>query len=125
VQSSARIKRILVVEDDEDSAELLAETLRLSGHEVRLAHDGAQALDAVSAYAPEVALVDLGLPDMDGYELVRVLRAQSEIARQLRVVALTGYGAPGNEERLRAAGFDAWLLKPAHADAILRAIQEA
>lgn len=125
MQPSARIKRILVVEDDEDSAELLAETLRLSGHEVRLAHDGAQALHAVSAYAPEVALVDLGLPDMDGYELVRVLRAQSEIARELRVVALTGYGAPGHEERLRAAGFDAWLLKPAHAEAILRAIQEA
>ena len=106
------IKRsILVVEDDEDSAESLALLIRLLGHDVRTARDGPEALAAAQAYRPGLALIDIGLPGMDGYEVARRMKQTPDLAKTV-LVALTGYG--GRDDRLRseAAGFDRHLQKP-------------
>ncbi len=124
--------RILVVEDDEDSADLLAETFQDRGHQVEICRNGASALAAVTRFLPHVAVLDVGLPDMTGYALATQIRAifgassgnGSDASAQLHLIALTGYG--GEEERARAlaAGFDAHLLKPAHPDVLVRAVEQ-
>jgi CheY-like chemotaxis protein len=118
-------RRVLVVEDDEDSALLLAEILGDHGYAVEVAYDGASALAKAIVFLPEVAVLDVGLPDMDGYQLAAKLR-QLDYARLpagLRLIALTGYG--GDEERIRshAAGFDVHLVKPILPDALATAIE--
>jgi signal transduction histidine kinase len=104
-------RRVLVVEDNEDAREMLRSALTLAGHEVHEAGDGATAVALATAVAPEVALIDIGLPGMDGYDVARHIRA-SERGKSIRLVALTGYGQA--EDRLRAlhAGFDAHVTKP-------------
>jgi signal transduction histidine kinase len=104
-------RRVLVVDDNVDAAELLGEMLRHMGHEVTLAHDGAAALQAVAAVRPQIAILDIGLPVMDGYELAARLRADPE-ARQMRLVALTGYGRSSDAEKAKVAGFDYHFVKP-------------
>jgi signal transduction histidine kinase len=104
-------RRILVVDDNEDSAAMLAEALRFRGHEVRVAHDGPAALAISAAFQPQVAFLDIGLPVMDGYELASRLRQQPGLDR-LRLLALTGYGQESDGERSRAAGFHEHLVKP-------------
>src|SRR6185436_20118953 len=93
-----RIRRILVVDDNVDSAETLAEMLKLWGHEVQTAHDGPAALEAARAQPPDAVLLDLSLPVMDGYETARRLRKEG-LGKLL--VAVTGFGGP--EHRLRAS----------------------
>jgi PAS domain S-box-containing protein len=110
---------ILLVEDNADAAESLAMLLELHGHRVRTVGDAHAALAAASEEPPEVALVDIGLPGMDGYELARRLRAR-ECARVPLLVALTGYGQGRDKERAAAAGFDAHLVKPVDFDALCR-----
>jgi DNA-binding response OmpR family regulator len=122
MQMGSPPKRVLVVDDDEDSAELLAETFQLRGCDVEVAHDGATALRLAEAFLPHVALLDVGLPDMDGYELARRLRGLSGMHQGLRLIALTGFGGPEAERRLREVGFDECLLKPAPPDVLLRAV---
>jgi PAS domain S-box-containing protein len=102
-------RRILLVDDNRDLAESLAALLRLSGHEVALAADGWSALRTVQTWPPDVALIDIGLPGMNGYEVARRLRAEGCGAR---LVAVTGYG--GREERAQSqdAGFDDYFVKP-------------
>lgn len=120
------LKRVLVVDDDEDSAELLAETFQLRGCRVEVAHDGASALLVAANFLPHVALLDVGLPDMDGCELAQRLRGVAGLSHQgLRLIALTGYGGSEAQRRLREVGFDECLLKPAHPDALLRAVEAA
>jgi len=119
VSAQASSKRILVVEDDEDAAELLAETLQLRGFQVAIAHSGADALHAAARFEPDVALLDLGLPDMDGVELCPRLRALPRPPG--RLIALTGYA--GDPSLLVAAGFDRCLLKPVATDALLGALE--
>jgi signal transduction histidine kinase/DNA-binding response OmpR family regulator len=109
--------RTLVVDDNTDAAEMLAQYLRLSGQEVRVAHDGPAALELVEEFRPEVVLLDIGLPGMDGYEVARRLRARSNLG-ELLVVALSGYGQPDDRSRSRAAGFDHHLVKPVDPDAL-------
>jgi signal transduction histidine kinase len=116
-----RTKRILVVDDNRDAAELMAEALAASGHETRVAFDGPEALEVAAAFAPEVALLDIGLPVMDGYELARRLREHSGGDR-LRLVAVTGYGQSKDRERSRAAGFDEHLVKPVDLDHLEKVI---
>lgn len=111
--------RILVVEDDEDSAELLAETLQVRGYSVAIAHSGAQALEVAAAFEPAVVFLDLGLPDMDGSELCPLLRALPRPPG--RLIALTGFG--GDRTRLLALGFDQCLLKPASAEVLVHAVE--
>jgi two-component system CheB/CheR fusion protein len=109
--------RILVVDDHEDAAESLATLLRLLGHEVRVAADASEALDVVSAFQPDVALLDIGLPGMDGYELARRLRRLPGLDRIL-LLALTGYGLDADRRRSQEAGFDGHLVKPVDLDAL-------
>jgi signal transduction histidine kinase/DNA-binding response OmpR family regulator len=102
--------RILVVDDNVDAAHLIAEALEAIGHDTRIAFDGPAALDVASAFQPGVALLDLGLPLMDGYELARQLAATP--SKPPVLVAITGYGQPSDLERTRAAGFAAHVVKP-------------
>jgi PAS domain S-box-containing protein len=106
-----RSLRILVVEDNVDHATLLADLLELWGNEVRVAHDGAAAVEEAARLPPDLVLLDIGLPDMDGYEVAAALRG-SAATSAARLVALTGYGDPGDVERARAAGMDLHLVKP-------------
>ncbi|MFT3775801.1 MAG: response regulator [Minicystis sp.] len=103
--------RILVVDDNPDAAELLADSLSALGYALRVAHNGPAALRIAASFAPEVALLDIGLPVMDGYELARRLREQPACAR-VRLVAITGYGQEADRRRSEEAGFGAHLVKP-------------
>jgi signal transduction histidine kinase/ActR/RegA family two-component response regulator len=113
-------RRILVVDDNVDAAESLRMILALDGHEVRLAHDGSTALRAAEGFQPDVILLDIGLPRMDGYEAARRLRERPEMAKVL-LIALTGYGQDDDRRRSQEAGFNAHLVKPVDLDA-LRAV---
>lgn len=115
--------RFLVVEDNEDGAELLAALLRARGHEVELAARGHEAILAMQTLAPDVVLCDIGLPDIDGYEVARAIRADPRHAHT-KLVALSGYGQEEDRRRSQEAGFDVHFTKPADLDAILRAIKE-
>jgi signal transduction histidine kinase/DNA-binding response OmpR family regulator len=114
-------RRILVVDDNVDVVETTTMLLSLSGHQVRSAKDGLQALHAASEFRPEVVLLDIGLPLMDGYEVARRLRQMPETAGAL-LVALTGYGQQGDRERGKDAGFDGHMLKPVDPHALARII---
>jgi signal transduction histidine kinase/DNA-binding response OmpR family regulator len=105
-------RRVLVVDDNRDAAESLALLLDVAGHQSRVAHDGPSALAAADEYSPEVVLLDIGLPGMDGYEVCRRMRARPATRRAL-LVALTGYGQEEDQRRAREAGFDHHLIKPA------------
>jgi len=104
-------QRILVVEDNADARDMLRVLLELQGHEVHVATDGDSALTQARECRPTVALVDIGLPDMDGYAVAERLRA-AEHGRGVRLIALTGYGSEQDRQRAAAAGFDAHLTKP-------------
>jgi signal transduction histidine kinase len=108
-------QRILVVDDNEDAAELLAASLEAVGHTVRVAHDGPAALEVAAELVPDVALLDIGLPVMDGYELARRIHAEPSLA-DVRLVALTGYGQEADRRRSERAGFAAHLVKPVHVE---------
>ena len=104
-------RRIVIVEDSPDNREMLRYLLELAGHEVHEAADGPGGIEAILRVAPHIALVDLGLPGLDGYEVARRVRA--EVAgRAVQLVAMTGYGQPEDVRRAAAAGFDAHLVKP-------------
>ena len=103
--------RVLVVDDNLDAAETLADILRELGHTTSVAHDGPTALVAAAAFKPHIALLDIGLPVMDGYELARRLREQPDL-RKTRLFAITGYGQESDRERSRDAGFQEHLVKP-------------
>jgi CheY-like chemotaxis protein len=103
--------RVLVVDDNVDAAESLAELLRLSGYAVKTAPDGGAALGVVESFRPEVALLDLGLPGMDGFELARRLR-ERPVTQGALLVAVTGYGREEDVRLAHDAGFDHHLVKP-------------
>ena len=116
---AARRLRILVVDDNEDAADSLTMLLETLGHELATAHDGAGALDLAAGFHPDVALLDVGMPGMDGYELARRLRADP--AQQgLLLAAMTGWGEERDRERAREAGFDHHFRKPADIKALTR-----
>ncbi len=119
-RTDAVSQRILVVEDNPDVAESLAMLLRALGHVVEVVPDGASALAAVRCCHPDVVFLDIGLPDMDGYEVARRLRA--EYGPALHLVALTGYGQEADRRRAHETGFDRHLLKPATVEALERAL---
>jgi PAS domain S-box-containing protein len=103
--------RLLVVDDNQDAAVSLAMLLRLQGHEVRVAHSGPAALEAVKDYAPDVVFLDIGMPGMDGYEVARRLRRQPGLEKVV-LAALTGWGQQEDRRRTAEAGFDHHLVKP-------------
>ena len=102
-------RRVLVVDDNEDLAALVGELLQLHGHQVAIAHDGGSAIEAAERFRPEVALLDIGLPVMDGYELAGHLRSALD---GILLIAISGYGQAVDRRRSEEAGFSAHLLKP-------------
>jgi len=103
--------RVVVIEDHKDTAELMNEILRDAGHDVRVAHSGHDGVTAALALPAEVVLCDVGLPDIDGYEVARRLRADG-LGRDPLIVATTGYGRSQDREKSARAGIDAHLTKP-------------
>jgi CheY-like chemotaxis protein/nitrogen-specific signal transduction histidine kinase len=113
-------RRILVVDDNRDAAESLETLLTLWGHEVAVAHDGVEAVETAAAFRPDVVLLDIGLPRMNGYDACRALRAQPG-GKDAVVVALTGWGQEQDRRKSAEAGFDAHLVKPVD-DGVLREV---
>jgi PAS domain S-box-containing protein len=112
ISSRQRISRkILVADDNQDAANTLALLLRLAGHDVRTAHCGQAALTLANEFQPEFALLDIGMPDLNGYDVARELR-RTECGKDLRLIALTGWGQDEDKRRARDAGFDHHLTKP-------------
>jgi PAS domain S-box-containing protein len=110
-------RRVLVVDDSADAAESLALVLRLRGHDVRVAYDGASALELAAADPPDVALLDIGMPEMDGCELARRFRASPSL-RNVVLAAVTGWGQAEDRRRTREAGFDRHFVKPVEAETL-------
>lgn len=105
------LRRSLVVDDNPDNAESLALLMRMHGDDVRTAHDGLAALEIGERFQPQVILLDIGMPQMNGYETCRALR-ERDWGREAIVIAQTGWGQPEDRERALQAGFDAHLVKP-------------
>jgi CheY-like chemotaxis protein len=114
-------RRVLVVDDNVDAAESLAMVLRFAGHDTRQAHDGVQAMKVAEQFRPDVVLLDIGLPIMNGYEACRRLR-QEPWSRSMLLVALTGWGQEEDREQSRDAGFDVHMVKPVDHEALLSVI---
>jgi signal transduction histidine kinase/CheY-like chemotaxis protein len=110
-ESHNEARHILIVEDNADARDTLQMLLELSGHRIDTAPDGPTGLEKALALQPEIALIDVGLPGMDGYEVARRIRASHGMRRPF-LVALTGYGAPEDRERALEAGFDTHVVKP-------------
>jgi PAS domain S-box-containing protein len=117
-------RRILVVDDNRDAAESLAMLLELGGDETRVVHDGLAALDAAEEMRPDVVLLDLGLPRLDGIEVARRLRA-TEACRHVLLIALTGWGQDDDRRKSSAAGFDHHLVKPVDHETLLALLDGA
>jgi PAS domain S-box-containing protein len=115
-------RRILVVDDNVDAATMLELLLRSLGHETRVVYDGASALKAATEFHPDVVLLDIGMPGLDGYEVARRLRAMKD--RPRRIIAVTGWGQPADRQRSQEAGFDKHLVKPVEANELVRILDE-
>jgi len=107
----ALARRVLVVDDNRDAAVSLATLLNMAGHETCIAHDGLEALDAAASFRPDVMLLDIGLPKLNGYEVARRLREQPW-GNDITLIALTGWGQDEDRRKTREAGFDSHLVKP-------------
>ena len=113
-----RSRRVLIADDNRDAAESLALLLRLEGHEVTVAHNGREALGAFNTVLPEVAVLDIGMPELDGYEVSRQLR-QHSFGRAVMLIAVTGWGQEADKSRALAAGFDHHFTKPIQPEELL------
>jgi signal transduction histidine kinase len=118
-------QRILVADDNHDAAEALSLQLQLAGHDVRTAHDGVEALAVAQAFEPDIVLLDLGMPKMDGYEAARELRLRPVGGRRMALIALTGWGQQQDRDRTANAGFDAHLVKPVAEAQLFKALAAA
>jgi two-component system OmpR family response regulator len=114
---SGQPRRVLLVDDSVDAAEAMSMLLETLGHEVRTLHDGPSALAAVDEFAPEVVILDIGLPGMDGFEIAREMRLRP-VTKAALMIALTGYGGESDRQKSRDAGFDYHLVKPVSFTAI-------
>lgn len=116
-------RRILIVDDNEDSAMSLAILFKINGDETRMAHDGLEAVETAETFRPDVALLDIGLPKLNGYEVARKIREQPW-GQKMALVALTGWGQNDDREKSKVAGFNAHLVKPVKHAAILKLLAE-
>ncbi len=112
---------VLLIEDNDDGREMMAMMLDCYGYQVQHAADGLAGIEKALSYRPDVALVDIGLPGIDGYEVARRLRA-NEVTRGIRLIALTGYGLAEDQRRVLEAGFDMHLVKPVDIESLMKAI---
>ena len=119
----ATARRILVVDDNRDSATSLAMLLDLTGNETRTAHDGLEAVEAAATFRPEVVLLDIGLPKLNGYEAAHKIREQ-QWGKKMVLVALTGWGQEDDRQRSREAGFDGHIVKPVEYTALMKLLAE-
>jgi CheY-like chemotaxis protein len=117
VQSVPPGRRIMIVDDNKDAGDALAMLLELAAHEVRVAYSGRVALALAQTFRPEVAFIDIGMPDLNGYEVAQALRREPWGA-QIRLVALTGWGQHDDRQRAKDAGFDRHLTKPVDSEAL-------
>ncbi|MFL6665501.1 MAG: ATP-binding protein, partial [Rhizobacter sp.] len=116
-------RRILIVDDNQDAADSIAQYLQLEGHEVKTVGDGAQALSSVPVFAPQIVVLDIGLPGMSGYEIARRMR-KLPATRDVLLVALTGYGQKEDQQRAMEAGFDRHFVKPTDPRVLVQLIAE-
>jgi CheY-like chemotaxis protein len=114
-------RRVLVVDDNVDAASAMDLLLQSLGHETRVVHDGTQALQIVVDFWPDIVLLDIGMPGIDGYEVARRLRAVRQ-EQALRIVAVTGFGQETDRKKSREAGFDMHLVKPVAIDDLAQAL---
>ena len=114
---------VLVIDDNTDAGQTLADMLELQGHSVRVARNGQSGLDLARDLRPDVVLCDIGLPDLDGYEVARALR-RDEALRTTRLIALSGFAQPEDRRRAREAGFDDHIAKPPDPDQLMNAVSE-
>ncbi len=119
--TAAAPRRLLVIEDNDDAREAVRTLLEVLGHQVSEAADGEQGLALALASRPDVVLIDLGLPALDGFQVAEALRATPE-GKHMRLIALTGYGQPQDRDKSRVAGFDAHIVKPVEESTLSRAI---
>lgn len=115
--------RALIVDDNQDAADMLAVAMTMLGHTTQVAYEGQSALDLMEIFKPDVAVLDIGLPGMDGHELGRRIRKIPELA-PLFMIALTGYGQERDRDQALQAGFDAHLVKPVDIHDLNRLIRE-
>jgi PAS domain S-box-containing protein len=121
--TDAPVRRILVVDDNRDSATSMAMMLRLMGNEVQTAHDGMEAVEAADQFRPQVILMDVGIPRLTGYEATRRIREQSW-GKNMIIIALTGWGQDSDKEKSREAGCNAHLVKPINMSDLLKLLTE-
>lgn len=119
IQGGTIQRRILLVDDNDDGREPLGEWLQALGHRVRAARDGFEALAIAASFKPEVVLLDIGMPLMDGYEVCSRLRA-TEGGSNVKIYAVSGFASDEHRRRASSAGFDAWYLKPIDFEMIAR-----
>ena len=116
-------KRILVVEDQEDNRQILRDLLATAGYDMIEAEDGMQAVAAASEHRPDLILMDIQLPELDGYEATRRIKANPALSA-IPIIVVTSYALSGDEEKARAAGCDAYVAKPYSPRALLAKIRE-
>ncbi|MGH8513290.1 MAG: response regulator, partial [Gammaproteobacteria bacterium] len=112
-------RRILIVDDNPDNAESLAMLLKITGHETHMAHDGLEAVEAAATFRPDVVLLDIGLPKLNGFEAARRIREQP-YGKNMVLVALTGWGQDEDRRKSQEAGFDHHLVKPVDYAALMK-----
>ena len=116
-----RSRRCLIIEDNRDAATSLGELLELQGHVVEIAYSGREGIEQAQHFRPDVIICDIGLPEMDGFDVARAIRAHPAIGR-VALVALTGYAQPEDVVNARDAGFDAHLAKPPSIEVLARVV---
>jgi CheY-like chemotaxis protein len=123
VPAVANGRRVLIADDNKDAADSLAMLLEIDGHEVRVAHGGHAAMALAQAFRPEVAVLDIGMPEFSGYDVAMALRKESW-GKAMQLIALTGWGQESDRRQSRAAGFDRHLTKPIDTDALRAALTD-
>jgi len=119
----AHKRRVLIADDNRDAADSLSMLLQIAGHAITVAYDGRQALESIETTRPEVALLDVGMPELDGYEVARRVRLDARIRNTL-LIAVTGWGQASDKERALAAGFDLHFTKPVEPTALIDLLGE-
>lgn len=120
--TASDVLRVMICEDAEDTRVLLAEMVQLRGHVVETAGDGESAIKSIVDGRFDVAVIDIGLPGISGYEVARAVRRHPSVPG-IRLVALSGFASPDDQANAKSAGFDAWLTKPVKMDVLLAALR--